>query len=92
MIWLQEALHDAERLRDFLKDKNPKAAANMGKILKRSAKLLTDFPEIGSPMEDETKRRELFIPFGAGCYVLRYIIYRESVVIIRVWHSKEHRK
>jgi hypothetical protein len=42
-------------------------------------------------MHDDTDRRELFLPFGTGGYVLRYITDMEVIVIIRAWHSKEQR-
>ena len=37
--------------------------------------------------------RELFIPFGKSVYVLRYRIDSDNdcVVVIRVWHGREHR-
>ena len=60
-------------------------------VLQTGAKRLADFPEIGQPMNDCTDRRELFLPFGTGGYVLRYITDMEVVVIIRTWHSKEQR-
>ena len=91
LVWLPEALEDAQRLRLFLEDKNPTAAARSGRVLKAGASSLASFPEIGHPMADGTDRRELFLPFGMGGYVLRYIIDREVVVIIRAWHSKEQR-
>ncbi len=43
-------------------------------------------------MNDGTGRRELFIPFGPGAYVLRYIFDQDIVVIIRAWHSRENRE
>jgi len=42
-------------------------------------------------MSDGSKRRELYLPFGNGAYVLRYRLDGDMVVIIRVWHSREHR-
>lgn len=42
-------------------------------------------------MNDGTERRELFLPFGKAGYVLRYMIDNQTVVIIRAWHSREHR-
>lgn len=43
-------------------------------------------------MPDDTGRRELFIPFGVGFYVLRYkIVGEDCAVIVRVWHSRESR-
>jgi plasmid stabilization system protein ParE len=92
VIWLPEALEDVQRLRLFLVDKNPTAAASAGRVLQDGAKLLASFPEAGYPMNDGTDRRELFLPFGASSYVLRYLIDGQTVVIVRVWHGRENRK
>jgi len=91
IVWLPEALEDIQRLRLFLEEKNPTAANRAGLILKAGAKRLVDFPERGYPMNDGTDRRELFLPFGTGGYILRYITDMEVIVIIRAWHSKEQR-
>jgi plasmid stabilization system protein ParE len=90
--WLPEALQDIERLHHFIHHKNPVAARRMASVIMEGARLLNTSPAIGRPMADGTGRRELFIPFNAGAYVLRYMIERENTaVIIRVWHSKEER-
>ena len=90
--WLPEALADAGRLHDFLKDKNPQAAARAAGIILEGAKLLESSPLLGRAMPDDTGRRELFIPFSAGAYVLRYVQDDDdTVVIIRVWHCRENR-
>lgn len=91
VVWLPEALEDTERLRLFLKEKSSSAAARAGQVLQNGAKLLSNYPEIGRPMNDGTDRRELFLPFGDGGYVLRTITDGKTVVIIRAWHSKEKR-
>ena len=49
------------------------------------------FPEQGMPLNDRLKRRELYLPFGAGAYVLRYRLEQERIIVIRVWHSRELR-
>jgi plasmid stabilization system protein ParE len=92
IIWLPEALADVQRLFAFIEDKNPSAAARAAKTILNGANRLAEFPEFGHPLGDEMGRRELFVPFGAGCYVLRYILDDTAVVILRVWHSKEHRE
>jgi plasmid stabilization system protein ParE len=46
---LPEALEDVQRLRLFLVDKNPTAAARSGRVLQDGAKLLASFPEAGIP-------------------------------------------
>jgi len=79
------------RLRLFLEDKSPSAAARMAKTVLDGVTLLRDFSERGKPLNDGTSRRELYIAFGSGAYVLRYRIDGELVVIIRVWHSREDR-
>lgn len=47
VVWLPEALEDTQRLRLFLDEKNPTAAARVGKILQEGEKYLASFPEIG---------------------------------------------
>lgn len=89
--WLPEADHDIDRLYEFLYEKNPPAAMRSMEAIQKGANQLKITPEIGQPMNDELQRRELFIPFGAGAYVLRYRVYDNTLVIIRVWHSKENR-
>ena len=89
--WLPEAWQDTQRLYDFLLDQDPSAAGRAVDALLGGADRLAEMPEIGKPMGDDTGRRELYLPFGVGAYVLRYKIDRENVVIIRVWHSREHR-
>ncbi len=91
VIWLPEALEEVARLYDFLYDKNPAAARKAADSLRKAALTLGAYPDIGVPMEDGV-RRELFIPFGSGAYVLRY---RQNAlderVIIRVWRTRESR-
>lgn len=91
LVWLPEAKDDIQRVYTFLLDKDRRAAVRCVRMLKRVADKLLEFPHIGRRVDDETERRELFIPFGAAAYVLRYRIHGESIVIIRVWHSREER-
>jgi len=89
--WLPAAFQDIERLYEYLVEKDPSAAARAMATILDGAEGLEDMPEIGKPMNDDTGRRERFLPFGAGAYVLRYKLYGEAIVIIRVWHSREQR-
>ena len=90
--WLPEALADVERLHAFLHEKSPVAAARAARAILDGAAFLKSIPDIGRPMDDDTGRRELVVSFGAGAYVLRYMRdENDTVVVIRVWHSKEKR-
>ena len=91
VVWLDEAIDDLQRLRIFLEDKNPSAAQRVAETLLEGAELLGKFPEFGRPMDDDTERRELVLPFGSRSYVMRYIYSQETVFILRAWHSRESR-
>jgi len=92
VVWRERALADTERLYGFLYEKNEEAARKSAQVILRGSLLLKTSPRLGRPVADGTQRRELFIPFGSSFYVLRYFLYSEStVVIVRVWHSRENR-
>jgi plasmid stabilization system protein ParE len=92
VIWLSEGIEDVERLHAFLYEKDQAAASRAAANILSGSKLLAANPRIGRPMPDDTKRRELFIAYGAGAYVIRYIFdSNHNVVILRVWHSRENR-
>jgi plasmid stabilization system protein ParE len=90
LIWLPEAQADIQRLFDFLIDVNPTAAGKAVRLIRDGANRLREHPRLGRPMDDSL-RRELFLPFAGGAYILRYRLEGDTVVIIRVWHGREQR-
>ena len=92
LAWLPEARDDIRRLYDFLIEIDPRAAERAVRAIQIGGKRLLDNPRLGRRMDDNTQRRELFVPFGVGAYVLRYRIHDDTVVVIRVWHSREARE
>ncbi len=90
--WLPEALKDIERLHKFLYQKDSEAAGRAARCILEGTKILEESPRLGRPMPDETGRHELFVAFGAGAYVIRYMLETDNtVIIIRVWRSRENR-
>ena len=90
MKWLPEALEDFEILHRFLVDLSPDAARRAAAAILEGADQLDDHPELGKPLEGDS--REWFVPFGVGAYVLRYRLDENGQpVVIRVWHSREDR-
>ena len=89
VVWLPDAVTDLMRLRKFIQDKNPSAAKRAASKIKEGAATLMSNPESGRPVESLTSFRELLIPFGTGNYVLRYREDNSSIVVVRIWHSKE---
>lgn len=92
VAWRERALEDIDRLYNFLFEKDEDAAAKAVQVILRGSSLLEESPRLGRPMADGTQRRELFIPFGSGFYVLRYFLRDDTTVIVRVWHGRENRK
>lgn len=95
--WLPEALADFERLHAFLHEKSPDAAARAAQTLLDGARILETSSAVGRALDDDSGRRELLLPFGSGAYVLRYRVEPptrepETIVIIRIWHSREDRR
>ncbi len=67
----REALNDLQRLRAFIAEKNPAAAANIANELVTGIRQLTKFPEIGLPVQRApapSQIRDLFI----GKHTARY--------------------
>jgi len=89
--WLPEALDDLKRLYAFIEPHSPSAAARAINTLIASAESLQEFPEKGKPWDLETNFRELPVRFGARGYVIRYRLFEDQVIIVRVWHSLEDR-
>ena len=89
--WLPEALDDLERLHAFIEPYSPVAAARAIDTLIGSAESLIDFPEKGRPWEPEMDYRELSVRFGAKGYVIRYRLFEDQIIIVRVWHALEDR-
>lgn len=86
-----EAINDLVRLREFIEAENPAAARRIaGKLLFGLEKLKV-FPELGLKVErapDPDKVRDLYV----GNYAVRYLIADSEIVVLRLWHGKEHGK
>ena len=86
-----EAIHDLSRLREFIEIKNSVAAQRVAKELLLGIDKLKVFPKMGvqvlkAPQPELV--RDLFI----GNYTVRYLIAKEELIILRLWHDKEIEK
>ena len=89
--WLPGALDDLKRLQAFIEPHSPVAAARAVAALVEAAGTLSDFPERGRPWDPEMAYRELVVPFGARGYVIRYRLFEDQAIVVRVWHALEER-
>lgn len=90
LVWSLAARRDLIRLREFIEPNNPHAARRSSEKIRETTKLIRDNPGIGTRVEGRDDY-ELFTPFGRYGYILRYIIIRQEIVILRIWHTREDR-
>lgn len=90
VIYAPSAIRDLQRLREFLRPKNPVAAKRAVTTIMKSVQVLELHPQIGKPVEDmPDDYREWTIDFGDSGYVARYRFEGEAVIILAVRHQKE---
>ena len=91
--WTEEAREDLGRIARFLWEKDQEVANRATSEILKGIRLLKTSPRLGRPVGDETERRALSIPFGSGAYIVHYILRDpETVVVLRLWHSREVRR
>lgn len=90
VIYVPSALRDLQRLREFLRPKNPAAAKRAAEAILKALQVLEKQPHIGRFIEDMPEEfREWIIDFGDGGYVARYRIASDQTTILAIRHQKE---
>jgi len=89
IVWLDSAVNDVVRLREFIAKENPTAAKKAAEAIQDAAKRLMEVPSIGKPVNDLPQYRDLLTRFGAGGYVLRYRVHAETIYIVHIRHYRE---
>ena len=89
IFWSRSVIRDLQRVRDFLKNISPTAAKKAAEQINQYTQKLAIFPLAGKPVEMLEGYYDLFIPFAAGGYTLRYRVYKQSIYVIFIKHSKE---
>lgn len=84
------ALRDLERLREFLRPKNPAAAKRAAAVITKTIQMLGQHPQIGRPAEGmDPECRELLIDFGDSGYVALYRYEPDLITVLALRHQKE---
>jgi plasmid stabilization system protein ParE len=90
VIFAPAAIRDLQRLRDFLRPKNPDAARRAGEAIRQGVRILGAQPRLGRMVDDLPEGfREWLIDFGDSGYVARYHIDDDAVTILAIRHQKE---
>jgi plasmid stabilization system protein ParE len=74
LVWLPEAQADIQRLYNFLRERDPRAAEHAIRTIQLGVQRLLEFPHLGRRMDDETERRENFCSLWCwgACLALPY--------------------
>lgn len=90
LVYSENAVSDLVRLREFIAEKDPLAAARAATELISRIESLCLFPEMGRTVElappPKIIRDAVF-----GKYIIRYSAHTETVVVLRIWHHNEDR-
>ncbi len=89
LIYSRTALHDLEKLVDFLLETDPLAAAETVELIEEAVAVLQRHPLIGRPVESDL--RELVISRGKTGYVALYSfeVEQDAVLILAIRHQRE---
>ncbi len=86
-----ESIRDLVRLREFIEQKNPQAARRVANAILEGIEKLKIFPNMGLPVNrapDPKVIRDLYV----GKYTIRYLVSKDSIYILRLWHGMEIEK
>lgn len=91
LVYSQEAVADLVRLRKFVAEKDPSAAARVAEELVARIENRCLFPHMGIGVE-LAPQPEVVRDMAFGNYVVRYSVHTEALVILRIWHHFENRE
>ena len=91
LVYSQDAVADLIRLRQFIADHDPSAAARIAADLIVRIGNLCSFPEIGRPVS-QAPQPDTVRDFIFGKYVVRYTLHDRALVVLRIWHHYENRE
>lgn len=87
--WTSKALSDLVRLYEFLAVKNRQAAAHTVQSLSAAPDRLLEQSRIGEKLDEFDPREVRRILIGR--YEMRYEIQDTSIIVLRIWHTREDR-
>jgi len=90
LVYSQEAVADLVRLRAFIAEKDPAAAARVAAELVARIENLCRFPYLGVEVANAPQPAQVR-DMVFGNYVVRYSIHAEALAVLRVWHHYESR-
>jgi plasmid stabilization system protein ParE len=91
VVWSRPALADLDRQYQFLKEQNPESASRAVQAIIQAGKSLAQSPQRGTPIAAAPGLRKLVVRFGKVVYLIHYALLEDEVLILRVYHGRQHR-
>lgn len=89
LAYSPEAIQDLVRLRQFIAEKDPAAAARIAADLVGRIEQLLIFPEMGRPVPQSPEPGAIR-DFVFGPYIVRHTLHPSALIVLRVWHRLEN--
>ena len=90
LVYSREAIADLVRLRAFIAEHDPGAAARIAADLVARMDHLCRFPGMGRGVA-EAPQPDTIRDFAFGRYAVRYTVHEGALVVLRIWHHFEDR-
>lgn len=90
LVYSGEAAADLVRLREFIAEHNPDAAAGIAGELLGRIEALRRFPRMGVAVEEAPAPADIR-DMIFGHYVVRYSVHEDALIVLRIWHHLEDR-
>jgi plasmid stabilization system protein ParE len=93
LVFSPQAVHDLQRLHDFIFEKNPQGAKRVAKSLRQGIARLRQHPQLGRRVRQAPDQwaPEEMRDWVTGDYVARYLLLEDTIVVLRIWHGRENR-
>ena len=78
------AIADVQKIKTYIAEDNPQAAARMGNILYSRIEKLADFPEMGASLSSKIDIKTDYRYLVCGTYLIFYKIEGEFISVYRV--------
>lgn len=90
LVYSEDAVADLVRLRAFIAEKDPSAAARVAQELIARIENLGLFPLMGHSVS-QAPQPDVVRDMVFGNYAVRYSVHAEALVVLRIWHHYEDR-
>jgi plasmid stabilization system protein ParE len=87
--WTKKARQHLERLHAFMEPIDARAAVRLVDSLLTGVERLAEFPRLGQRLTRYGRREVRRVHFGD--YEVRYELTSSSLIILRLWHTREDR-